>query len=323
MRHARRALLCIAITTAATSLAVPSALARTATSPHPVVGELSVARVVASGKLPRVTLKIDESGVHMVYVQVILTSLDSHSVAAVLSPGWLATRRVLHLLWPTTSTVPAGSYQLSVSAHDHRGMKLERGSYASDETTITVDGSPLRASTPAVPAPVTAPAAPTSVAPTPEAGVPSVAQTVAEGAVFPVAGEHNFGGPENVFGAPRDGYSHQGQDILTSEGTPIVAPLAGTILTSSYQEGGAGYYAVEHTASFDFMFAHCQAGSVAVSTEQAVAAGQVLCHAGQTGDATTPHVDFEMWVNGWQTPGSWPVNPLPYLETWEHDDAAG
>ncbi len=99
--------------------------------------------------------------------------------------------------------------------------------------------------------------------------MPTPAQTVADGAVFPVAGAHNFGGPENRFGAPRDGYLHQGQDVLTAEGTPVVAPLAGTILTTSYQAAGAGYYAVEHTGvGFDFMFAHCQAGSLAVAAGQ-------------------------------------------------------
>jgi len=148
--------------------------------------------------------------------------------------------------------------------------------------------------------------------------VPTPAQTVADGAVFPVAGEHNFGGPENVFGAPRDGYLHQGQDILTAEGTPVVAPLAGTILTTSYQAEGAGYYAVERTSvGFDFMFAHCEASSLAVSTAQAVTPGQVLCKAGQTGDATAPHLDFEIWVDGWQAPGGEPIDPLPYLQAWE------
>jgi murein DD-endopeptidase MepM/ murein hydrolase activator NlpD len=141
---------------------------------------------------------------------------------------------------------------------------------------------------------------------------------MADGAVFPVAGPHNFGGPENVFGAPRDGYLHQGQDLLTAEGTPVVAPLAGTILTTSYQEGGAGYYAVEETTiGFDFMFAHCEAASLAVGTGAAVTAGQTLCRAGETGDATAPHLDFEMWVGGWQAAGGRPINPLPYLEAWE------
>ena len=87
-------------------------------------------------------------------------------------------------------------------------------------------------------------------------------------------GAHSFGGPENRFGAPRAGHIHQGQDVLTAEGTPDVAPLAGTIVTTANQPGGAGYYVVEHTLiGFDFMFAHCEAGSFAVAAGQAVAAG--------------------------------------------------
>ena len=98
----------------------------------------------------------------------------------------------------------------------------------------------------------------------------------------------------------------------------MVAPLSGTILTTSYQEAGAGYYAVEQTTiSLDFMFAHCQESSLAVATGQAVSAGQALCRAGQTGDATAPHLDFEMWVGGWQAAGAHPINPLAYLEAWE------
>src|SRR6202043_2597281 len=123
-----------------------------------------------------------------------------------------------------------------------------------------------------------APPPPTPVLAATEEGVPTPAQTAASGAVFPVAGPHSFGGPENRFGAPRGTHVHQGQDVLTSEGTPVVAPLAGTILTTSFQAAGAGYYAVEHTlVGFDFMFAHCAPSSLAIVTGQAVAAGQTLC----------------------------------------------
>jgi murein DD-endopeptidase MepM/ murein hydrolase activator NlpD len=158
----------------------------------------------------------------------------------------------------------------------------------------------------------------------PPVGVPTPAQSAAAGAVFPVAGPHNFGGPENRFDAPRSGYVHQGQDVLTAEGTPVLAPMAGAILNTSYQAAGAGYYAVEHTGvGFDFMFAHCQAGSLAVVAGQAVAAGGKLCRAGQTGDATAPHLHFEMWVGGWQAAGGYPIDPLPYLQAWDHAASAG
>ncbi len=290
----------------------PAVSVRAASSLRPVVALLSVPKTVTAGRPPRVSLRVSEPGVASVDVQVAVEALSTHKAVIVANLGWVHTGRALTVTWPTNATLTPGSYQVSVSAHDRRGATLRRGAHTSGEASLTVDAP--------APVEVPAPVVPTTTAlePTAEPGVPTVAQTVADGAVFPVAGTHNFGGPENVFGAPRDGYLHQGQDILTAEGTPVVVPLAGTILTTSYQEAGAGYYAVEETAiGFDFMFAHCQASSLAVSTGQAVAAGQALCRAGQTGDATAPHLDFEMWVGGWQAAGGHPINPLPYLEAWE------
>ena len=105
---------------------------------------------------------------------------------------------------------------------------------------------------------------------------------------------------------------------MTAEGTPVLAPMAGTVESASYQAGGAGYYVVEHTTvGLDFFFAHCQAGSLAVAAAQAVTPGQALCRAGQTGDATAPHLHFEIWVGGWQAPTGHPIDPLPYLEAWQ------
>jgi Peptidase family M23 len=284
-----------------------------ASTPRPVVALLTVPKTVVAGRPPRVSLRVAEPGVASVHVQVSVAALSTHETVIVAGLGWVRTGQTLIVTWPRGATLTPGSYQVSVSAHDRRGETLRRGARTSGVARLTVD-----APTPApveLPAPVLPPPA---SRPPPEAGVPTVAQTVADGAVFPVAGPHNFGGPENAFGAPRTGYLHQGQDILTAEGTPVVAPLAGTILTTSYQEAGAGYYAVEETTiGFDFMFAHCQASSLAVSTSQAVAAGQALCKAGQTGDATAAHLDFEMWVGGWQAGGGRPINPLPYLEAWE------
>jgi hypothetical protein len=288
--------------------------ARARVQVHPVVASLDVPRTATVGPPPRVTLRIAEPGVASVAVQVAVTALASHRVVLAENIGWVRTGRTIAVTWPAKAVLAAGGYELSVSAHDRRGDGLLRSAHSSGVASLTVT-APAPAAAKA-PAPAAVPSS--SPTPPPEAGVPSVAETVADGAVFPVAGPHNFGGPENVFGAPRDGYLHQGQDILTAEGTPVLAPLAGSILTTSYQEGGAGYYAVEQTAiGFDFMFAHCQAASLALSTGAVVAAGEQLCRAGQTGDATAPHLDFEMWVGGWQAAGGRPINPLAYLEAWE------
>jgi hypothetical protein len=272
---------------------------------HPVVTSLGVPSTSVPGRPPRVTLRIDEAHVGTVNATVAVNDLSTRKAAIVVKLGWVHTGRTLSVSWPRGARLKAGSYHVSVSAHDHHKRSLMRTAHSSGVSTLTV----------AAPAPLPAPAPTTPVV---EAGVPSPAQTVASGAIFPVAGAHNFGGPDNRYGAPRSGHIHEGQDILTSEGTPDVAPLAGTITTTSYQAGGAGYYAVEHTlVGFDLVFAHCQAATLAVSAGQAVATGQALCLAGQTGDATAPHLHFEMWVGGWYASGGHTIDPLPYLEAWE------
>jgi murein DD-endopeptidase MepM/ murein hydrolase activator NlpD len=210
--------------------------------------------------------------------------------------------------WPRHARLTSGSYHVSVKAHDAHGTPLLRRAHASGVATLNVSApAPKPKPVPVAPPPAALPA-----------GVATPAQTVADGAVFPVAGPHSFGGPENRFGAPRAGHVHEGQDVLTAEGTAVVAPLAGTITSTSFQAGGAGYYLVEHTAfGLDFMFAHCEAHSFDVAEGQSVAAGATLCSAGQTGDATAPHLHLEVWVGGWQAAGGYPIDPLPYLEAWE------
>jgi murein DD-endopeptidase MepM/ murein hydrolase activator NlpD len=281
---------------------------RIAPSVHPALTSIHVPAGATAGPPPPVTLRIDERGVGTVYVQVKVISLATHHSTVVATMGWSHTARTLTIAWPAGAQLAPGGYEVSVSAHDHLGATLLRKAHSSVYATLTVKAAPKPVAQTPQPAPV----------PVSEPGVPTPAQTVADGAVFPVAGTHNFGGPENRFGAAREGHIHQGQDVLTSEGTPDVAPLPGRIESTSYQAGGAGYYAVEHTeVGFDFMFAHCEANSLAASAGETVTAGQLLCKAGQTGDATAPHLHFEMWVGGWQAATGHPIDPLPYLEAWE------
>lgn len=286
---------------------------------RPLVSELSVPSTAVPGRPPRVTLRIDQSGVAKVDVWVTVSEPSIRRPVIAVSMGWVSTGRTLRVGWPRGARLKVGDYQVMVTAHDHHSGAMLHPPRTVSQASLTVAAA---VSVPP-PSPVAAPPV-TPPAPAVAGAVPTPAQTVADGAVFPVAGPHNFGGPENLFGAPRDGYLHQGQDVLTAEGTPVVAPLAGSVLTTNYQEGGAGYYAVEQTAvGFDFMFAHCKAESLVVSTGQEVSAGQALCQAGQTGDATTPHLDFEIWVEGWRTASGYPINPLPYLEAWERPGAEG
>jgi hypothetical protein len=277
---------------------------------RPVISLLRVPSGAVAGRPPRVALRLDEKGVRTVYLQVRIVNLATRHSAVIADMGWSHTGRTLNVAWPSSATLSAGSYQVRVTVRDHHGASLLRRAHSSGEATLTVSEPPKPPAAAPVPAPVPPPVV--------EAGVPTPAQTAEAGAVFPVAGAHNFGDSENRFGAPRGNHTHQGQDVLTAEGTPVLAPMAGVVESTSFQEGGAGYYVVEHTSvGFDFMFAHCQAASFSVSAQQGVSAGQQLCRAGQTGAATAPHLHFEMWVGGWQASGGHPIDPLPYLEAWD------
>jgi murein DD-endopeptidase MepM/ murein hydrolase activator NlpD len=273
---------------------VPASVAR------PALSYLTLPSTATAGRPPRVVLELVEPHTTSVYLRVLVIDLHSRRTVLTAQMGWVRTSHRFAAVWPHGAHLGAGTYRVTVSAHDRHNGNILRNARISGEATLTVTAPPV------------------TPAPTLEEGVPTPAQTVADGAVFPVRGPHNFGGPENRFGAPRAGHIHQGQDVLTAEGTPDAVPLAGTITTTANQAEGAGYYVVEHTLiGFDFMFAHCEAGSFAVAKGQSVAAGQQICLAGQTGDATAPHLHFEMWVGGWQAAGGHPVDPLPYLEAWD------
>jgi murein DD-endopeptidase MepM/ murein hydrolase activator NlpD len=280
---------------------IPASVAR------PSLGALSLPATAIEGRPPRITLELLEPHVATVYLRVLIVDLATRRAVVTATMGWVHTGRRLVVAWPSGPRLTAGAYRVTVSAHDHHNGNILRNAHISGFATLTVKAAPATPA-PIVPGPVST-----------EPGVPTPSQTVADGAVFPVRGAHSFGGPENRFGAPRAGHIHQGQDILTAEGTPDAAPLAGRIESTANQPGGAGYYVVEHTLiGFDFFFAHCQEGSFTVAAGQTVSAGQQLCRAGRTGDATAPHLHFEMWVGGWQAKGGHPIDPLPYLEAWEH-----
>jgi hypothetical protein len=133
---------------------------------------------------------------------------------------------------------------------------------------------------------------------------------------FPIAGGHSFGDASDRYGAPRAGHRHGGQDILAREGTPLVAVRGGTIISTGYG-GAAGYYIALHGHGRDYFYAHLRPGSTLVHDGQSVRTGQLLGQVGHTGDATGPHLHFEMWVGGWWSGSGRTIDPLPSLLRWD------
>ena len=137
------------------------------------------------------------------------------------------------------------------------------------------------------------------------------------GYAFPELGPHDYGTAADRFGAPRDGHTHQGQDVMAACGTPLVAARGGQVQYAGY-EGSAGNYIVidGKGTGYDFMYAHLAEPSP-LHTGESVRTGQPIGIVGETGDATACHLHFEMWTApGWYQGGS-PIDPLPFLKKWD------
>ena len=131
--------------------------------------------------------------------------------------------------------------------------------------------------------------------------------------IFPVAGPHTFG---DGFGAARSGHSHQGQDIMAACGMPEVAVSRAKVKWVSFQKLAGNYVVIRNKKLHqDYMYAHL-ASRAMVSKGQVVQPGQQIGIVGQTGDATACHLHFELWLGKWYR-GGHPVNPMPYLQTYQ------
>ena len=283
----RRLRVAVTVLCLAGILGVPAAAG--AAVSRPVATSLTVwPRTVTAGQVPAISLKIVQPGVRTVRARLVVLSQPRQDPVARIDLGAVRTGRRMTAAWPQGVALPAGRYLVRVHAQDAQGHTLARRTHTSGRLVLTV--------TPAA-----------------AAAAPPV------GYVFPVAGPHTTwpAGSDGAFGAGRVGHRHEGEDIAAAAGTPVVAPVGGTVTAVRYQAGGAGWYVVLDGADGrDYFFAHCTAGSVAVAVGTPVAPGAPLCGVGMTGSATGPHLHFEIWMVGFRVPGGYPIDPLPDLLAW-------
>jgi murein DD-endopeptidase MepM/ murein hydrolase activator NlpD len=222
-----------------------------------------------------------------------------HRAAYRLNLGRHRTGRMVTYNWATAPR--PGTYTLLLHAVGSDGLRLARPASAGGRARMVV----------------TPPETPAPSVPVPSAPLAGPAPSSLPG-TFPVGGAHDFGRDDARFGAQRNGHVHQGQDVLAAEGTPVVAPRAGTISWRAYQASGAGYYLVLHddAAPRDYVFMHLKKDSLTVSRGDHVAAGQKIGEVGDTGTASASHLHFEIWMGGWYAKGGAPVDPLPQLQAW-------
>ncbi|MEU8260014.1 M23 family metallopeptidase [Micromonospora sp. NPDC048999] len=106
----------------------------------------------------------------------------------------------------------------------------------------------------------------------------------------------------------RWGTLHAGIDFAMPEGTPIHAAAAGTVVKAGDASDGYGNSVfIDHHNGYLTHYAH--QSRLIVSVGDQVSAGQIIGYEGATGDATGPHLHFEVHQGAmWNQ-----IDPAPFL----------
>jgi murein DD-endopeptidase MepM/ murein hydrolase activator NlpD len=106
-------------------------------------------------------------------------------------------------------------------------------------------------------------------------------------------------------------YGHYAIDIAAPYGTRVKAAAAGTVIFAGWKSNGGGYQVwISHGSNLYTTYNHMS--SISVGRGQHVSRGQQVGRIGQSGNATGPHLHFEVW-RGPVWNGGTRVNPLLYL----------
>lgn len=108
--------------------------------------------------------------------------------------------------------------------------------------------------------------------------------------VMPIDGEFEF---TAGLGEPRKGHRHKGVDLGAATGTPIVSVWDGVVSKVSSSGNGGNSIWVLHPNGVSTFYAHMNKKSI-LKVGQEVRQGDVLGFVGGTGNATFPHLHFEM-----------------------------
>ena len=101
---------------------------------------------------------------------------------------------------------------------------------------------------------------------------------------------------------------HAGIDLIAPFGTPVRAAAAGTVAFVGWSSGYGYTVEVQHGAGLSTRYGHLAGFLYGLHAGSPVQAGDLIGAIGATGNATGPHLHFELRIAGR------PIDPLPALQ---------
>lgn len=112
----------------------------------------------------------------------------------------------------------------------------------------------------------------------------------------PVAGYKSSGFGFRLHPIENEVKFHFGTDFAASTGTEITAFAAGTVIAAEEIESYGKYVMIDHGNGYVTLYAHCS--EIGVESGESITQGQYIGRVGETGQATGPHLHFELMHQG-------------------------
>ena len=98
---------------------------------------------------------------------------------------------------------------------------------------------------------------------------------------------------------------HKGLDLAANYGTPVHAAADGVVRSTGWDGGFGNKVDIDHENGYHTWYAHLS--HFAVSPGERVRKGETIAYVGATGEATGPHLHYQVMLGGQA------IDPYPYL----------